>query len=423
MGKGARHDGVHASDRQRSRRELFFGCHKGVTTLSSDLDVVHVIAGLHPMSGGPSRTVVQLSDALASTESVTVTLLSQSLVGEPTIGSRHPDVDRRLVESSSRLSLKLGVPVRRALRRCITECKPSLIHNHGLWLPVNHWAARAARRYNIPLLIHPRGMLETWALDHRGLKKRLALRLYQQRDLETAALLFATAEQEAENIRRLGLRQPIAVIPNGVKLAMPLSKMSRRDGMSDGIRNALFLGRIHPIKGLLNLIDAWDRVRPADWRLRLAGPNEGGHLAEVMQRVRVLSLETSVEYVGEVEGDTKAALFATTDLFVLPSFSENFGVVVAEALAHGVPVITTRGTPWEGLLHHGCGWWVEPTADSLVEALQEAINMDQASLLAMGEKGREYIREFEWTHIAQQTTDVYRWVLGQGPMPECVVRD
>ena len=393
--------------------------------MNSNLDVVHIIAGLHPKSGGPSRTVVQLADALASTGSVTVTLLSQSLVGEPTIRSNHPDVGWNMVESGSQLSLKLGVPVRRALLRHIIECKPSLIHSHGLWLPVNHWVARAARRHGIPLLIHPRGMLETWALNYRGWKKRLALRLYQRRDLEAAALFFATAEQEADNIRRLGLRQPVAIIPNGVELPVLDQNGYRNQRLSlpGTSRNAVFMSRIHPKKGLLNLVEAWGRVRPADWRLRLAGPDEGGHLAEVMQRIRALGLEASVEYVGEVEGDTKAALFATADLFVLPSFSENFGVVVAEALAHEVPVITTRGTPWEGLVHHGCGWWAEPTVDALAAALQQAMNMEPASLLAMGEKGREYAREFDWSRLAQQTADVYCWVLGQGPMPECVVRD
>ena len=393
--------------------------------MSCDLDVIHVIANLYPRSGGPSRTVTQLTDALTGTQSVTVTLLSQALVGEPTIRSNHPDLDRRMIISGSPLSLKLGLPLRRALRRRVTECKPSLIHSHGLWLPVNHWAARAARRHNIPLLIHPRGMLETWALNHRGLKKRLALQIYQYRDLETAALFFATGEQEFVNIRRVGLRQPVAIIPNGVELPVLENNGSANQwrSLQDRSHSVVYISRIHPQKGLLHLVEAWGRLRPSDWRLYLAGPDEGGHLAEVMRRVRELRLENFVEYVGVVEGDAKTALFDSADLFVLPSFSENFGVVIAEALAHGVPVITTRGTPWEGVMHHGCGWWIDPTVDALTEALQEALNIDGASLLAMGEKGREYAREFNWTHIAQQTADVYRWVLGLGPMPECVVCD
>jgi len=157
--------------------------------------------------------------------------------------------------------------------------------------------------------------------------------------------------------------------------------------------------------------------------LCLAGPDKVGHLEEVMRRVRMHGLESSVEYVGEAEAAVKAALFENANLFVLPSFSENFGVVVAEALAHGLPVITTRGAPWEGLVNYGCGWWVEPTVDGLTEALREALCMDPASLCKMGEKGSEYAKEFGWPDISLKTADVYRWVLGQGSRPESIIRD
>jgi glycosyltransferase involved in cell wall biosynthesis len=268
-------------------------------------------------------------------------------------------------------------------------------------------------------------MLEPWALDYHAWRKRLAMCFYQRRDLEAAKLIFATAPQEMESIRRLGLKQPVAVIPNGVKLPTISYKETRNELTSsqNSVRNAVFMSRIHPKKGLLNLVESWGRIRPVNWHLRVAGPDEGGHLEEVMRRVRTLGLEAAVEYVGEVEGDTKIALFENADLFVLPSFSENFGVVVAEAMAHGVPVITTHGTPWEGLLHHGCGWWIKPTADALTEVLSEAMNMDEASLRSMGKKGREYASEFDWSNIAQQTVEVYQWVLGQGSKPACVLRD
>jgi glycosyltransferase involved in cell wall biosynthesis len=134
-------------------------------------------------------------------------------------------------------------------------------------------------------------------------------------------------------------------------------------------------------------------------------------------------LQDSVDYIGPVDEERKEKIFQSADVFVLPSFTENFGLVVAEALAHGVPVITTHGTPWEGLVSHSCGWWIEPTVDALVETLQEAMNMEPAELQSMGEKGREYAHEFDWAHIAHQTAEVYRWVLGMGAMPDCVVID
>jgi len=380
--------------------------------------VVHCVGDLAPQSGGTSRVVRDLTDALSAADRVSkVVLLTQHRPGSRMIdtqpGSR---VDQRLGCSESDLSLKAGWPLRKLLNTVVGQARPDLLHDHGIWLPSNHHVAVAARRLDIPLVIHPHGMLESWALKHRGWKKRLALQMYQHRDLQTAALFIASAELEAESIRRLGLLQPIAVIPNGVEVATPRSTGNGHHGP----RTALFLSRIHPKKGLLNLIEAWGQLRPDGWRLCLAGPDEGGHLAEVMRLVRARSLDSVIKYVGVVEGDAKDALYKNADLFVLPSFSENFGVVVAEALSHGMPVITTRGTPWEGLLHHGCGWWIDPTVDALSETLRQALVMDSVSLRAMGDKGREYSKEFNWPNIALQTVDVYQWLLGQGSKPACV---
>lgn len=385
----------------------------------------HCIASLAPQTGGTARAVRDLTDALSADNGLSlVLLLSQHRPGDTIIeASPESTIDQRLGCSMSGLLLKAGWPLRTLLNTTIGQIKLDLLHDHGIWMPCNHLVAITARRFGIPLVLHPHGMLEPWALQHRGWKKRLALWLYQRRDLETAALFFATAEQEAESIRKLGLRQPIAVIPNGVKLPVLQPNRALDERAQPGPRTALFLSRIHPKKGLLNLIDAWGRVRPANWRLCLAGPDEGGHLAEVMRRVKLLDLETSVEYVGAVEGDTKAALFTKAELFVLPTFSENFGVVVAEALAYGVPVITTHGTPWQGLVTRGCGWWIDPSVEALVETLREALALDAATLQQMGMKGHAYAHEFDWTSIAQQTVEVYRWVLGQGEKPDCVITD
>lgn len=388
------------------------------------MHIIHTIGGLHPRLGGPVRTVSKLAECLAAEGTFRVSLLSQGLVGEPVFPKFEAKLDRHVALLRSRGLKRSGLPFRKLMIDAVRDSPPLLIHDHGIWTPANHFVAATAQRFQIPLIIHPRGMLEPWALEYRAWKKRLAISLYQRRDLESAALLFATAKQEAESIRRLGLRQPIAVIPNGVEVVVPLSAgSSQSEGKHEGTRTALFLSRVHPKKGLLYLIEAWGQVRPVDWRLCIAGPDEGGHTKEVLQKIRKLGLEASVDYMGEVDGDAKTALFEKADLFVLPSFSENFGVVVTEALAHGLPVITTRGTPWEGILNHGCGWWVEPTAGALIEALREAMYMDPTGLQAMGEKGREYAREFDWAHIAQITAEVYRWVLGQGPIPACVVRD
>lgn len=386
----------------------------------SPLSVIHVVASLHPRSGGPSRTVVQLTDALVDEPDVSVTLVSQSLAGEPAVPSKVAKVDRRVAVSRSSPVLRLALPIRRELQRIFRSNRPSVVHSHGLWAPAGHWASRAARRHGIPLVIHSRGMLEPWALDHKVWKKRIGMALFQRSDLDAARVLIATSSQEYENIRKLGLRQPVAVIPNGVDLAVSLGlgdELLRQPGR---VRSVLFLSRIHPVKGLRNLMHAWARLAPHEWRLRMAGPDEGGHLAEVMALARRLGISESVEYVGEVDGERKSAMYWDADLFVLPTFSENFGVVVAEALAHGLPVITTRGAPWADLETHRCGWWIDIGAEPLADALRAAMALGDEERQAMGDRGREYVRRYDWNVIARDTVAVYSWMLGKGSRPECV---
>ncbi|MBC7624920.1 MAG: glycosyltransferase [Aeromicrobium sp.] len=376
---------------------------------------------MNPQAGGPSRTVVQLADALANQAGINVTLLSQQLVGDRVMASASAGVNRHVVKTHSHLALKLGLPVRDDLEIMAQASPPQLFHSHGIWLPVNYWTARAARRQGVPLIIQPRGMLEPWALNHRAWKKKIATLLYQRRDLQAARLFVATAESEYESIRQTGARQPVAVIANGVDFPdVPVDTVSRAEAAP---RTALFLSRVHPKKGLLNLLQAWGRVAPMGWRLKIAGPDEGGHLREVMNLARQLGIAKSIEYVGEKDGAAKSKLFTEADFFVLPTFSENFGVVVAEALAHGLPVITTRGAPWADLLTHGCGWWVDLGVDALVQALREAIALSDAERHAMGARGRVYVQQYNWDEIARQTIDVYRWALGHGPQPHCVRAD
>lgn len=388
--------------------------------MAEEVAVLHVVAGLHPNAGGPSQTVVRLTDALAGQMGIHISLLSQSLKAAPEVHSRNPAVSRVVSTTRSRIALKLGLPLHRSLGREVRVGTPDLLHSHGLWTPVNHWTARLACRAGIPLVIQPRGMLEPWALAYRSWKKRLALLLYQRRDLVSAVLLVATAEQEAENFRQLGLRQPIAIIPNGTDLPEWRDRVDPKGSP----RTMLFLSRIHQKKGLLNLVRAWQIVRPTGWKMVIAGPDEGGHQQIVDAAIQQAGLQDDFEFTGSVYGDAKEALYRLAEVFVLPTFSENFGLVVAEALACGVPVITTKGAPWEGLHTHRCGWWIDIGVEPLAAALREATALPPDTLRDMGRRGRAYVEQnFGWPHIAQQMLSVYRWVLGQSEKPDCVITD
>jgi glycosyltransferase involved in cell wall biosynthesis len=240
---------------------------------------------------------------------------------------------------------------------------------------------------------------------------------YQKWALQQAALFHVTSEEEVEALRDFGLDQPAALIPNGVQLPEPYdpeASLSER-------RRALFLSRLHPKKGLPMLLKAWAEVRPENWELVLVGPSEENHRDDLEEQVRRHELGKMVRFAGAVPEEEKWEVYRKSDLFVLPSHSENFGIVVAEALAAGLPAITTTGTPWQELEGRNCGWWVEPEAGPLAEALREAVHCSPKTLREMGQRGRALVKErYTWGGVAAQLRASYQWILGEADRPACV---
>ena len=288
-----------------------------------------------------------------------------------------------------------------------------LLHDNGIWLPHNHHLAVLAEKRGIPRVVSIRGMLEPWAFRHKHAKKKVAWWLYQRRDLRRAQCHITTGEAEAGNVRRLELGVPIATIPNGVDVPEDRPPRIETESMICGrARTALFLGRIYPIKGLPMLVEAWSRVRPVGWRLRIAGPDEAGHQKQVEKAVADAGLNDVISFLGPVDPELKSDLFWDADLFVLPTYSENFGMAIAEALAHGLPVLTTTGAPWPMLQETGCGWWVEPSVDGLAEGLRAATNSEPEMLQQMGEKGCSLVsKQFSWNRIASLMCSTYEQIL------------
>jgi glycosyltransferase involved in cell wall biosynthesis len=299
--------------------------------------------------------------------------------------------------------------------------EPDLVHDNGLWLPCHHKVMRECARRKIPTVVSPRGMLEPWALRQRHWKKKLAWHLYQKCDLRSARLLHATSSAELEQFRRLGLNQPAVVLPNGVSLPEEL-RISEVGSRKSQVRTALFLSRLHPKKGLEMLVKAWAQVRPAGWTMRVVGPDEIGYRQKIKDAVVREGLIDDWVFEEMSEGIAKWRGLTEADLFILPSFSENFGIVVAEALVAGVPVITTTATPWQGLLEHRCGWWVEPTVNGITAALRQATSLPSAELTGMGQRGSVWARnDFAWPPIAQTMVEAYRWTVNGDKKPDCIV--
>jgi poly(glycerol-phosphate) alpha-glucosyltransferase len=303
-----------------------------------------------------------------------------------------------------------------------------VVHAHGLWAHPSREARRFADRARVPRMVSVHGMLEPWCLDRSRWKKRVVSWLYERRNLTSAACLHALCRAEANSVRAVGLTNPIAVIPNGVDLAIYESPPDGRDvrrrwpSLPDK-RLVLFLGRIHPKKGLLHLAEAWSRLgsRSSGWHLVIAGPDVNGHRAEIEQDIARRRIPDQVTFTGPVQGDRKLALLAAADLFVLPSFSEGFSVAVLEALACRLPVLISPQCNFEEVVAAGAGIQAEPDADAVAEGLSRMLGLTDKERQEMGARGHDLVaRHYVWPCVARQTLDTYRWLRGDGPRPEFV---
>ena len=307
----------------------------------------------------------------------------------------------------------------------------SVVHSHGLWMLPNLYARQAAIGSHVPLVISPHGMLEEWSFGHNRLRKKMAWNLYERANLKAAALFHATSEAEAASIRVLGLRQPIAIISNGVDLpdlaTIPArSQLEKRFPELAGKQWLLFLSRIHPKKGVAELLRVWGKLAASypDWQLVIAGQDLDDYSKTIMRQAAVLELTNRVTFTGMLIGEDKVCAMGNAGLFVLPTHSENFGLVVAEALAHGVPVVTTTAAPWRNLIDNRCGWWIEPGEAELLATLTHAMGLSAEERRAMGSRGRDMVeRNYAWTRVAAEMKSAYAWLCKVGPRPGCVETD
>ncbi len=280
-----------------------------------------------------------------------------------------------------------------------------MVHAHGVWDGAALAGALLAKRAGCRLVITPHGMLEPWAFSHNRLKKFLPWHLWERRALAAADVLEAKSDLEATAFPKVGLHNQTAVIPVGLDIPELLPTAHP----TGGPRTCLFLSRIHPKKGIDMLLQAWAALRPDGWRLVIAGPDDGCHLPPLQSLTRSLGIAGDVDFLGPQYGQAKWDLMRSAELFVLPSHSENFGIVIPEALAMRVPCIATTGTPWAELEPRGMGWCVTPTVAAITSALAAAVSRSPADLAAMGDRGVAYVREtFSWPAITRQTIDLYR---------------
>jgi len=310
------------------------------------------------------------------------------------------------------------------LARRLRSADLDLVHLHGLWMHTSAACLAFTRRTGKPHMISPHGMLDSWALENSGWKKRLAAALFEKENLTSAACLHALNAAEEKSIRDYGYAGPVCVIPNGVDIpppdqpAPPLPWWARAE---PGARTLLYLGRLHPKKGLPNLLAAWRGMDPAvraDWRLVIAGWDERGHHQALRRLANALRIESTVTFAGPLFGEDKTAAFHHCHGFILPSLSEGLPMVLLEAWAWGKPLLMTPQCNLPEGFDAGAALRIEPEEESIAAGLATFMSMEDAARERIGAKGRALAEQrFSWPVIAAEMAAVYRWLAGRGPKP------
>lgn len=385
------------------------------------MKIVHVIEGLDDSYGGPSKSVPYLAHHC-------------SLHGaEPhLLSTRYANADSNEVIAEKGLPWQVFDTVGPAkvryspgLRDRLIEIGDAdrgstIVHVHNLWNYTSYAAFKACQAYDMPLVVSPRGSLFSWSLSQGRWRKKLAWTLFQKRVLN-ASVLHTTSDQEAHAVANLGVGKRTFCIRNGVELnagerqGIGAAEAVRTLGLDPGRRHALFMSRLHKKKGLELLFEAWaDCPERSDWRLLIAGDTaDKSYLTALESQVATLGLTDSVQFIGFADANKKALLFEASAFFVLPSFSENFGIVVAEALVAGLPVITTVGTPWAEIATERAGWYIDIDRRALVGALSEAMRLSPQDHKRMAEAGRRLAERYDWNAIGKEMVGTYRQILAE----------
>lgn len=377
------------------------------------MNVLLYVSSLSLKGGGPSRSVPMMAKGLSEV-GIDVILMTQY----------SDDMNTHALDGTSvrLISLKGGFNSKE-IEDFIVKDKIDIVQLQSLWSLDYHKLAKICRKYHIPYLITPRGMLEPWSLSQKRWKKLAAMFLYQKSDLNHAACIYTTSDMEALNVHQLGIKAPCSVIPNGIET----DGYPCRTTAENINKQVLFLSRIHVKKGLEILIDVWNdiiKIYPG-WKLYIVGNGEDSYISSLCDNVVQMGLQDSIFIQPPVFGESKVELYQSSAIFVLPSYSENFGMVIAEALSCGVPVITTNNTPW-GLLNgkedtQRMGWCIDLTHDNLKKALMEAMNMSFESLFEMGQRASQMVYDnFNYLSVGKMTVKLYQWIIDEGDKPDFV---
>lgn len=325
----------------------------------------------------------------------------------PASGPR-PLVDARLTE---------------LLNDAVSAC--DVCHVHGIWLPHTLAVRKLARKLSKPVVSSAHGMLEKWELANKRFKKRIYSRLFERPSLSYSGCLRALSQQEAEDYRNFGLKNPITIIPNGIDLLEPVDPaelLARFPELGDK-QVVLFLSRIHPKKGILNLIASWPEIvrRNSAAHLLVAGADFANTEGVAKSMVAHMGIADSVTFCGTLNGILKVSALSCASAFCLPSYSEGMSMAVLEALSIGLPIVITKACNVDGVVENGAGYVVSNEPETLTEVIRNCLSLSPTARSAMSASARQLARtRYNWSEIGAAMRSVYEWLLG-GPKPACVI--
>ena len=355
------------------------------------MKILHVITGL-PKAAGTSVFCGEVANGLAA------------MGHDVTIAVVNPDAPN-LYPLKSQVKLV-------SISSILTTNDYEVVHLHGLWSPILHKVSAWANGNNIPIVWSTHGMTAPWSMRHKWWKKFIAWHLYQKHDLKNAAIIHSTTALEVEWNRKLGFKNLQIEVPLGTFIQKESSAELRNT--SDALK-VLFVGRVYQVKGLMNVVRAAVKLNDVNIKFRIVGPDQAGHLSELVAEAERLGVAAMFDWAGPKYGDELSREYDKCDMLILPSFTENFGATVVDALSHSKPALASTFTPWKILEERECGWWVSNEPEKLAETFQKIVALSAEELEAMGKRGRKLVEEkYSWDAVCNKMMSGYKNILDNG---------
>ena len=386
------------------------------------MKIYNLIENLDDSYGGPAKSVPYMCKYLNGMGVESQLLSIKYTEKENNSIVREYDLNWETFKYNYFKTLRLSNSLRNYLSKELAVCSSEMIlHSHNLWNYIPFLAYRQSIKHNTPLVVSIRGSV---ILDK--IRKKMAWALFQKKILKNSRLIHVTNYDDISTLRNFGIKTPIAMIPNGINISEFNNTLSQNDSklsLSLNVKKKyiLFLSRLHPKKGLEYLVSAWLKIakEKKDWDLLIVGPDYNNRYTNnILKNIENDNLSHRTHVKGMLVGQKRLNAFTASNLFVLPTHSENFGIAILEAMASKLPVITTHGSPWQEIEQRNAGWWVKLNQKNIDKSLYDALELKDYELKAKGLNGFDLVKKYDWEYQAVKMKIVYEYILNKTGKPD-----